>query len=139
MRRQTPKINAGSMADIAFLLLIFWLVATTITPEYGISSILKNDDEEPKIAIVTESRNLLRVHVREDGGYEIEGEKITLEELETQSQALREGSGYRARIILTSDFYASYEDYAAVKEIVQRLNLKLIENEIKEEEREAGA
>ena len=135
-RRQAPEINAGSMADIAFLLLIFWLVATTIKPEHGINSVLKDADEEPKIAIVTQSRDLLRVHVTEEGEYEVEingTRTLSLEDLTDAATRLRARAGYKARIILTSDYNAPYDSYMGVLLIVKELNINIIENEIKED------
>ena len=39
-KRQVQEINAGSMADIAFLLLIFFLVATTMNVDTGLVRVL---------------------------------------------------------------------------------------------------
>ncbi|MGO3182574.1 MAG: ExbD/TolR family protein [Aequorivita sp.] len=61
-RRATPEVNAGSMADIAFLLLIFFLVTTTIEKDKGIARQLPPIDEisnPPKI----KEKNLFIVNV----------------------------------------------------------------------------
>ena len=63
-RRFDSQVNAGSMADIAFLLLIFFLVTTTILVDEGILVKLPpwDDTPVPKTAHVHD-QNLLRVKV----------------------------------------------------------------------------
>ena len=58
-RRSSPEVNAGSMADIAFLLLIFFLVTTTIETDSGISRKLP-PMEESEEDVVIKQKNIFR-------------------------------------------------------------------------------
>ncbi|GMN06064.1 biopolymer transporter ExbD [Croceitalea sp. MTPC5] len=60
--RETPEVNAGSMADIAFLLLIFFLVTTTLDTDEGLDRLLPKKEIEPRTIDVNE-RNVLRVNL----------------------------------------------------------------------------
>ena len=62
--RSIPEINAGSMADIAFLLLIFWLVTTTMDRDVGVrAKIPQKIDAPPQFAepIKLHERNVLNI------------------------------------------------------------------------------
>ena len=59
-RRGAPEVNAGSMADIAFLLLIFFLVTTTIETDSGINRKLPPMEEVEDPPIIRE-RNIFTV------------------------------------------------------------------------------
>ncbi|MFU8811770.1 MAG: ExbD/TolR family protein [Balneolaceae bacterium] len=71
--REAPEINGSSLADIAFLLLIFFLVVTTIDVDTGIGLQLPpipDDIEPPPIR----ERNLLNILVNERGMVLLDGE-----------------------------------------------------------------
>lgn len=72
-RRDISEINAGSMADIAFLLLIFFLVTTTMDIDAGISRKLppKVDPNAPKPNI--KEKNVFIVNVNPRGEILVEG------------------------------------------------------------------
>ncbi|MEO9892004.1 biopolymer transporter ExbD [Aurantibacter sp.] len=63
-RESVPQVNAGSMADIAFLLLIFFLVTTTIESDVGIQRILPREDGD---VIHHNQRNILSILLNHNG------------------------------------------------------------------------
>ena len=68
-KRKVQEINAGSMADIAFLLLIFFLVATTMNTDTGLVRMLPpippEDQQQEEIKV--KERNLFLVLVNGSG------------------------------------------------------------------------
>lgn len=67
--RKTPEVRADSQADIAFLLLIFFLVATTMNTDKGLSRVLPPlPPEDVKVEdIKVKERNVLLVFVNAAG------------------------------------------------------------------------
>ena len=68
-KRKIQEINAGSMADIAFLLLIFFLVATTMNVDTGLVRMLPPmpPDEKQQEDIKVKERNLFLVFINGRG------------------------------------------------------------------------
>lgn len=71
-------MSAGSMADIAFLLLIFFLVTTTIASDKGLAISLppKPDPNEPPPDIKFNERNIFKVLVNSQDRMLVEGEPM---------------------------------------------------------------
>lgn len=80
-RRSAPDVNAGSMADIAFLLLIFFLVTTTIETDSGISRKLPPWQDEEQEPPVIKQRNIFTVLVNRNNELLVEDEEMEIEEL----------------------------------------------------------
>ena len=73
IKRELPEVNAGSMADIAFLLLIFFLVTTTIETDKGLNRKLPDMTNDSRIR----ERNLFMVNLNGTNELLVEGELNT--------------------------------------------------------------
>lgn len=74
-RREVGEINAGSMADIAFLLLIFFLVTTTMDVDSGIARKLpEKTDVQPDV--IVKEKNVLDIVVNRNNQLLVENEYV---------------------------------------------------------------
>jgi len=79
-RREIGEINAGSMADIAFLLLIFFLVTTTMDVDSGIARKLPEKTPQDKDVIVKQ-KNVLDIVVNRNNQLLVENEFVKVTDI----------------------------------------------------------
>ncbi|MEX0967694.1 MAG: biopolymer transporter ExbD [Bacteroidia bacterium] len=80
-KRTIPEINAASMADIAFLLLIFFLLVTTIDTDKGIARKLPPIPLEPPPPLEEHDRNVLIILVNSADQMLVDGELLQVDVL----------------------------------------------------------
>jgi len=87
-KRKIQEINAGSMADIAFLLLIFFLVATTMNTDTGLARVLPPipPDDVKQDDIKVKQRNLLLVFVSKGNSIMAGGEQMDIHQLKDKAK-----------------------------------------------------
>ncbi len=136
--RMKNEINAGSMADIAFLLLIFFLVTTQIVEDKGIRVMLPPwSEEEPDITKLNK-RNVFSVLVNAQNQLLVRGELADITQLRerakefisnpTKREDLSENPR-KAIISLKNDRGTNYKTYLSVYN-----ELKAAYNELWDEE-----
>ncbi len=135
--KKVPEINAASMADIAFLLLIFFLLVTTIDTDKGIIRKLPPMPKGPPPEVEVRDRNVLVVRVNAFDQLMVEGDVIPVTELKQRtkefilnpygSPELAE-SPQKAVVSLKSDRGTSYGMYISVQN-----ELTAAYNEIRDE------
>jgi len=92
--KSSPTVNAGSMADIAFLLLIFFLVTTTIASDEGINRKLPRECP-PNVDCTTDlnERNVLRIVLNGKDEILIENALVTLSEIKNITKDFIDNNG----------------------------------------------
>ena len=139
--KETPEINAGSMADIAFLLLIFFLITTTLQTDTGI---LRKIAEKPKENYIVDlkEKNIFTVAINFNNELWVENEPLDFNELKAKAiNFIDNGGGLdkdnlacswckgakdpassdhptKAVIVLQADRNTNYETYIKVLDIL---------------------
>ena len=91
-KRSAPEVNAGSMADIAFLLLIFFLVTTTIEKDSGINRKLPpmEDSEED---VIIKQKNIFTVLLNGKDQLLVEDEIMEVKDLKAAAIKFLDNNG----------------------------------------------
>ena len=86
-RKKTPEINASSTADIAFLLLTFFLMTTTMDVDSGLFRRLPPmPPPDQVIAPPVAKRNILQVLVNKNDLLAVNGELMQIENLKEKAK-----------------------------------------------------
>lgn len=109
--KSAPKVNAGSMADIAFLLLIFFLVTTTISSDTGINRKLPRlcpPNQDCNVDI--HERNIMRIKLNGNQEIMVEEEIIAIEDLKQKAITFINNNGDKSCDYCTGSGQKSLSD-----------------------------
>ena len=91
-KRAAPEVNAGSMADIAFLLLIFFLVTTTIETDSGLNRKLPPMEDQVDPPIIRQ-KNIFTVVVNKNDQLLVEEELTDIKDIRSLAVAFLDNGG----------------------------------------------
>jgi biopolymer transport protein ExbD len=128
--RKSEEINASSMADITFLLLVFFLVTTTVSSDKGIKFVLpqKSDDATP-----TKVRGVVNVFLNDDNqvllGTKGKEEEVSMSQIRNKLTILqREIAGQGDSIIVSIKVTPGslYKNYVEILDQVKSARIERI-------------
>jgi|TARA_B100001029_G_C15017331_1_gene428221 biopolymer transport protein ExbD len=111
------EIPTSSMADIAFLLLIFFLVTTTIDMDKGLGMVLPAEGEELEI----NKKNILNCLINSTGNVLLGGEGVEIKNL---SKTIRQKIAENDKLVISVKAHkaSSYKDYVRVIDQLKQAN-----------------
>lgn len=124
--KENPEVNSGSMADIAFLLLIFFLVTTTIASDKGVAVMLPPKAEQQDDVKVKE-RNVFNILINSQDGILANDEVLTVEQLREKVREFVLNNGKdanlsvspdKAIVSIKTDRGSSYEIYIKIRDML---------------------
>ena len=108
-KRKVDEVNSSSMADIAFLLLIFFLVTTTISMDKGINIILPAEGSEVKV----DKNNIVNIAMNDKGQILIDNEpKLLIDVKRIVEKKIRDNPDFIFSV--STHERTKYQDYISL-------------------------
>ncbi len=114
-----PNFNMSSMTDIVFLLLIFFMITSTLVTTNALDIIL------PKATGKTENRKSVAVSITKNLRYYIDTEKVTESKLEQYLLSALKGKD-NPTIVLRAEEGVPIEKAVKIMDIANRNRIKVI-------------
>ncbi|MAQ43685.1 MAG: biopolymer transporter ExbD [Candidatus Marinimicrobia bacterium] len=108
-KRKTDEVNSSSMADIAFLLLVFFLVTTTISMDKGINIILPADGSEKEV----DKNNLVNIAMNDQGKILVDDSPKMLSEIKLLAEK-RMAANPKIIFSVSTHERTKYQDYVSL-------------------------
>ncbi|OZV66920.1 ExbD/TolR family protein [Winogradskyella aurantia] len=115
----TPEFNMASMTDIVFLLLIFFMIASTLVTTNAIDIIL------PKASGKTENKKSTAVSIKKDLTYYIDQKRVGESVLESELVSIL-STQEKPTIVLRAERSVPVENVVKVMDIANRNKFKVI-------------
>ena len=116
-RRPMQEINSSSMADIAFLLLVFFLVTTTISMDKGISLVLPSEGNELEV----NKKNIVNILINDRGKVLMDDEPTKIDKIKSVAQKKISSNSKIIFSVLTNK-NTQYSDYILVLDQLKQAN-----------------
>lgn len=112
-KRQVPGVNTASTADISFMLLIFFLVTTSMDVDKGLFRLLPSPEPQKqlKTETIVDKNTLMALHVTADHRLLLNDKPIEVSRLKGEIIQFVNRLGNRHLISIESDREADYDLY----------------------------
>jgi biopolymer transport protein ExbD len=121
-RRKRPgaEVHTSAMNDIMFFLLLFFLIASTITNPNVVKLLLPRSDSGQSV-----SKKTVTVSISKDLEYVVDKQTVPVEQLMSTLQGFQ-GSAQELTIVLYVDRTVAIENVVNVMDIANKLKIKLV-------------
>ena len=108
-KRKVDEVNSSSMADIAFFLLVFFLVTTTISMDKGISLVLPAEGNEMEV----NQKNIVYILINESGKILVDEKPRMINEIKSLAER-KIGSNPNIIFSVQTHPRTKYQDYISL-------------------------